>query len=213
MFGSGACHDLTHNISKNRLQRIYRIWDIADLGFSHLYFSCKNKQELSQARIAQVVGYFTTNPKTLELHFSDFSTIFYTIYKKQPKHFYYWSYHFAGRPSERFLSLQCGPWWRGRRGSGHNPARAGGGVGRGRVRGGARVARAGLGRNWGRGWPAARLAAALGGGSRFGPNSCVEGSGVVRLGRALARVSAREVVGRVNSACGRLELGARRGDP
>jgi hypothetical protein len=79
--------------------------------------------------------------------------------------------------------------------------------------GGARVARAGLGRNWGRGWPAARLAAALGGGSRCGPNSCVEGSGVVRLGRAVARVSAREVVGRVNSACGRLELGARRGDP
>jgi hypothetical protein len=34
---------------------------------------------------------------------------------------------------------------------------------------------------------------------------------VVRLGRAVARVSAREVVGRVNSACGRLELGARRG--
>jgi hypothetical protein len=34
---------------------------------------------------------------------------------------------------------------------------------------------------------------------------------VVRLGRAMARVGAREVVGRFNSACGRLELGARRG--
>jgi hypothetical protein len=79
--------------------------------------------------------------------------------------------------------------------------------------GGARVARAGLGRNWGRGWPAARLAAAPGGGSRCGPNSGVEGSGVVQLGRAVARVSAREGVGRVNSACGRLELGARRGGP
>jgi hypothetical protein len=74
--------------------------------------------------------------------------------------------------------------------------------------GGARVARVGLGRNWGRGWPVAP-----GGGSCCGPNSGVEGSGVVRLGRAIARVGAREGVGRVNSACGRLELGARRGGP
>jgi hypothetical protein len=47
IFVSGARHDLTHNISKNQLQRIYRILDIADLGFSHLYFSSKNKQELA----------------------------------------------------------------------------------------------------------------------------------------------------------------------
>jgi hypothetical protein len=29
------------------------------------------------------VGYFTINPKKLVLHFSDFSVIFYAIYKKQ----------------------------------------------------------------------------------------------------------------------------------
>jgi hypothetical protein len=33
------------------------------------------------------VGLFTTNPTKLSLQFSDFSTIFYTIYKKQQKHF------------------------------------------------------------------------------------------------------------------------------
>jgi hypothetical protein len=54
---------------------------------------------------------------------------------------------------------------------------------------------------------------APGGGSRCGPNPDVEDSGVVRLGRAVARVSAIEAVGQVNSACGRLELGACRGGP
>jgi hypothetical protein len=56
------------------------------------------------------VGYFTTNPTKLVLKFSDFSTIFHGIYKKQPKHFYYLSYPFAVRPSERTFVLQCGPW-------------------------------------------------------------------------------------------------------
>jgi hypothetical protein len=56
---------------------------MADLGFSHLYFSCKNYQELAQARIKKVVGYFTTNPEKLDLHFSDFPVIFYAIYKNQ----------------------------------------------------------------------------------------------------------------------------------
>jgi hypothetical protein len=51
--------------------------------FSHLYFSCKNCQELAQAGITKVVGYFTMNPKTLVLHFSDFSAIFYAIYNNQ----------------------------------------------------------------------------------------------------------------------------------
>jgi hypothetical protein len=46
----------------------------------------------------------------LVFHFSDFSTIFYAIYRKQPKHFYYLSYPFAGRPSKRTSVLQCGPW-------------------------------------------------------------------------------------------------------
>jgi hypothetical protein len=49
------------------------------------------------------VGYFTTNPKKLVLHFSNFSTIFYTIYKKQPKHFYYWSYQLQGGPQKDLL--------------------------------------------------------------------------------------------------------------
>jgi hypothetical protein len=33
------------------------------------------------------VGYFTTNPTKLVLHFSDFSVIFYAIYKNQQTHF------------------------------------------------------------------------------------------------------------------------------
>jgi hypothetical protein len=37
-------------------------------------------QKLAQARIAKVVGFFTTNPKKLVLHFSEISTIFYAIY-------------------------------------------------------------------------------------------------------------------------------------
>jgi hypothetical protein len=67
MFGTGASHDITHNISKNWTQRIYIFWDIADVGFSHFYFSCKNYQELAQARIT-VVGFFTMNPTKLGLH-------------------------------------------------------------------------------------------------------------------------------------------------
>jgi hypothetical protein len=49
--------------------------------FSHFYFSCKNYQELAQARITKVVEFFTTNPTKLGLHFSDLSTIFYGFYK------------------------------------------------------------------------------------------------------------------------------------
>jgi hypothetical protein len=52
-----------------------------------LYFSCKNYQELAQARITKVVGYFTTNPTKLVLHFCDFSVMFYAIYKNQQTHF------------------------------------------------------------------------------------------------------------------------------
>jgi hypothetical protein len=48
-----------------------------------LYFSCKNYQELAQERITKVVGYFTLNPTKLVLNFSDFSVIFYAIYKNQ----------------------------------------------------------------------------------------------------------------------------------
>jgi hypothetical protein len=50
---------------------------MADLGFLPFYFSCKNFEELAQARITKVVVFFSTKPKKLSFHFSDFSTIFY----------------------------------------------------------------------------------------------------------------------------------------
>jgi hypothetical protein len=56
---------------------------MADLGFSHSCFSCKNYKELAQAGITKVVGLFTSNPTKLSLHFSDFCMIFYGIYKNQ----------------------------------------------------------------------------------------------------------------------------------
>jgi hypothetical protein len=87
IFGTGSSHDTTHNILKNWTQRIFRFWIIADLGFSHSYFSCKNYKELAHARITKVVGFFTANPKKLSLRFSDFPTIFYGFYKIQQKHF------------------------------------------------------------------------------------------------------------------------------
>jgi hypothetical protein len=31
---------------------------MADLGFLHFYFSCKNYQQLAQARITKVAGFF-----------------------------------------------------------------------------------------------------------------------------------------------------------
>jgi hypothetical protein len=54
---------------------------MADLGFLHFYFSCKNYQEIAQARITKVVGFFTAKPTKLGLHCSEFSTIFKAIYK------------------------------------------------------------------------------------------------------------------------------------
>jgi hypothetical protein len=60
---------------------------MVDQGVSHFYFSCKNCQELAQARITKVVGLFTTNPTKLVLHFSEFSTIFYGFYKNQQNGF------------------------------------------------------------------------------------------------------------------------------
>jgi hypothetical protein len=78
---TGTSHNITHNISKNCTKKIYRFWDIADLGFWHFYFSCENYQELAQARITKVVGFFNTNPTRLVLQFSEFSTIIYGFYK------------------------------------------------------------------------------------------------------------------------------------
>jgi hypothetical protein len=48
-----------------------------------LYFSCKNKKELAQARITKVVVSITTDQTKLVSQFSEFSVIFYTIYKNQ----------------------------------------------------------------------------------------------------------------------------------
>jgi hypothetical protein len=42
----------------------------------------QNYQELAQARITKAVGYFTTKPTKLVLHFFDFSMMFCAIYKK-----------------------------------------------------------------------------------------------------------------------------------
>jgi hypothetical protein len=107
--------------------------------------------------------------------------------------------------------LQCGPWGGRPARLRPNSGRAGGGVGRGRVGEGLGVARLRFeGLDRAEVAPASAAPAA----SECGRRGCCfgeEDSGVVRLGRAVARVGAREVVGRVNSACGRLELGARRG--
>jgi hypothetical protein len=52
------------------------------------------------------------NPTKLVLHFSDFSVIFYAIYKKQGNSLYYFSCTFAAGTLERTLALQSGPWVR-----------------------------------------------------------------------------------------------------
>jgi hypothetical protein len=82
-------------------------------------------------------GVFHHEPNKIGFAFFPFSQIFYAIYKYQQKHFYYLSYPFAVRPSERNFSLQCSSWGHGRRGSGQIPAGAGGGASRGMARGGA----------------------------------------------------------------------------
>jgi hypothetical protein len=112
---------------------MYIFLDIRDLGFSHFYFSCKNCQELAQARITKVVGFFTTNLTKLSLHFSDISTISYGFYKNQQMALLFEMRFcsqpprfsadpqpcpsFADKPSEVFLTLQCSPRGGGRRGS------------------------------------------------------------------------------------------------
>jgi hypothetical protein len=63
------------------MQGTYGFGVMSDIGFSHFYFSCKNYQESDYASITKVVGVFTTNPTKVSLHFSEFSMIFYAIYK------------------------------------------------------------------------------------------------------------------------------------
>jgi hypothetical protein len=68
----------------------------------------------------------------LFLHFSDFSVIFYAIYNKQPKQFYYLSYQLQGGPRKELQFRNVVPGRTGRRGS-PELGRSGGGFGRGWV--------------------------------------------------------------------------------
>jgi hypothetical protein len=62
---------------------------MADLGFSHSYFSCSKYQESDHVTITKVVVLFTTIPTKLSLHFSEFATNFYTFYKFLQKGVHY----------------------------------------------------------------------------------------------------------------------------
>jgi hypothetical protein len=115
------------------------------------------------------------------------------------------------RTLERIVVLQCGRWGGRPARLRPNSGRAGGGASRGRAGEGLGVARLRF-----EGLDHAEVAPASGAptASECGRRGCCSGeedSGVVRLGRAVARVSAREAIGWFNSTCGRLELGARRG--
>jgi hypothetical protein len=116
------------------------IWDIADLGFSHFYFSCKNYQELAQARITKVVGLFTTNPAKLSLHF-----YFFLQFSMKFTSFCNLQVLFRLPTCSQALEKICpfAMWSSGAAaGAGCGiPARAGGGVGQGRAWGGLGVAR------------------------------------------------------------------------
>jgi hypothetical protein len=103
---------------------------MADLGFSHFYFSCKNYLELAQIRITKVVAVFTTNPTKLGLHFSDFPTIFMEFTNFSQSQTLFMTQHSQGslelfshsqrcprftlRTLEIFQTSQLGPWdqWR-----------------------------------------------------------------------------------------------------
>jgi hypothetical protein len=67
---------MTHNISKIQLYIACGFGDSKDLGFHISIFHAKTIRTVWQCCV-EVVVFFTTNPKKLSLHFSDFSTIFY----------------------------------------------------------------------------------------------------------------------------------------
>jgi hypothetical protein len=157
-----------------------------------LYFSCKNYQELAQERITKVVGYFTTNPTKLVLHFSVFFYDFLRNLQEKPKHFYYLSYQLQGGPRKESLFCNVVPGAGGRRGLSKIPASsssAGPGKGGGRVyvllgvRFGARL--------WARGCRRARPAE-LRLGSRGGSVSAMKGAWVDLLATRGVPVSARD---------------------
>jgi hypothetical protein len=70
------------------------------------------------------------DPTKLVLHFSDFSVIFYAIYKKQPKQFYYFIYQLQGGPRKELQIRNVVPGWTGRRDS-PELSHSSGGFGRG----------------------------------------------------------------------------------
>jgi hypothetical protein len=101
--------------------------------FTFLFFTQK-LSGTSSGKNNKSCGIFHHESKKLGLQFSDFSTIFYAIYKNQQKHFYYFRFAFAAGTLESFGifmicpwltkntletldSLQCRPW-------GRRPARA-----------------------------------------------------------------------------------------
>jgi hypothetical protein len=64
------------------------------------------------------VGYFTTNPKKIGFAFLLFFYDLLRNLQETAKALLLFELPIAGRPSERFFSLQCGPWGGGRRGLG-----------------------------------------------------------------------------------------------
>jgi hypothetical protein len=159
--------------------------------FSHLYFSCTNYQQLAQARITKVVGHFTTNPKKLVLYFSEFSVIFYTIYKNQQTHFTILVALLQGGPRKDLCFCNVAP---GGPGSG-GPAkfrRAAAELGQGRAWGGARG-------HWGAIWGLGRGRERAGEGRRRRPGlvaaaACRAGEEGVwgEMARRRVRLRARE---------------------
>jgi hypothetical protein len=65
--------------------------------------------ELAQARITKVVVFFTTKPKKLGAHFSEFFMIFYKIYKNQESHFTIWVTKLQEGPRKEFLPCNAVP--------------------------------------------------------------------------------------------------------
>jgi hypothetical protein len=110
IFGTRARPDMIHNISKNWIQRIYRFWDVADIGFSHFYFSCSKCPESDHVSIKKVVVFFTTKQKNWVcnfLNFLRFSTHFTSFCKLQTL----LKINFASKSLERFRLSQIGPWF------------------------------------------------------------------------------------------------------
>jgi hypothetical protein len=97
--------------------------------FFTFVFFMQNLSGISSGQNNKSCRIFHRESKKLVLHFSDFSVIFYAIYKKQ-------EIHFAVRPSERNVALQCSPWGRPAGAGGSIPVSAGGETRRGRRGGG-----------------------------------------------------------------------------